>query len=237
MSPSRRTIRATLLFDIDGTLLLTGGAGQVAFERAFEECFGVSDAWGDVVPDGKTDPVIFGEIARRAIGRDLEAAEYEDLCARYLSYFPEALQRSERFRVMPGIPELLADLKRRPEYLLGVATGNLEAAAWHKLRRGELHDYFCFGGFGSDAAKRAELVRKAIERARQEAPDAAHEPERCVVIGDTVLDVAAAKANGTRVVGVATGGYPAAELLASGADLVLEDFTDTRPLIGFLESL
>lgn len=237
MSASRRPIHATLLFDIDGTLLLTGGAGQVAFERAFEECFGVRDSWGDVIPDGKTDPVIFGEIARRVIGRDLEAAEYEDLCGRYLRYFPEALRLSDRFRVMPGIPELLAKLKTRPEYLLGVATGNLEAAAWHKLRRGDLHDYFCFGGFGSDAAKRADLVGMAITRARQKAPDAAHQPEHCVVIGDTVLDVAAAKANGTRVVGVATGGYPAGDLLASGADLVLEDFTDANPLIAFLESL
>jgi phosphoglycolate phosphatase len=232
-----RPVRLTLLFDIDGTLLLTGGAGQVAFERAFEECFGVAESWGGVVPDGKTDPIIFGEIARRMIGRDLSASEYEDLCERYLRYFPEALERSDRFRLMPGVTELLADLRRDEGLLLGVATGNLEAAAWHKLKRGKLDPFFSFGGFGSDAVKREELVLRAIERARRLAPSSQLKAEHFVVIGDTPLDVAAAKANGVRVIGVATGSWSAAELTASGADLALDDLSDPRPLTDYLRSL
>jgi phosphoglycolate phosphatase len=230
-------LRSVLLFDIDGTLLLTGGAGQVAFERAFEECFGVAESWGGVVPDGKTDPIIFGEIARRAIGRDLNAAEYTVLCERYLNYFPDALERSDRFRLMPGVTELLAELRRDEGLLLGVATGNLEAAAWHKLRRGNLHPFFSFGGFGSDAVKREDLVLRAIERGRGLAPASKLRAEHFVVIGDTPLDVAAAKANGARVVGVATGSWTAEELTASGADLALDDLSDPRPLTDYLRSL
>lgn len=232
-----RPVRLTLLFDIDGTLLLTGGAGQVAFERAFEECFGVARSWGGVVPDGKTDPIIFGEIARRAIGRDLASGEYDALCERYLNYFPDALERSDRFRLMPGVAELLAELRRDEGLLLGVATGNLEAAAWHKLRRGNLHPFFSFGGFGSDAVRREDLVLRAIERGRGLAPSAKLKAEHFVVIGDTPLDVAAAKANGARAVGVATGSWTAEELTASGADLALKDLSDPRPLTDYLRSL
>lgn len=233
----RGRVRLTLLFDIDGTLLLSGGAGLVAFERAFEECFGRSGSWGDVVPDGKTDPVIFGEIARRVLGRDLDETEYASLCGRYLEYFPAELERSARFRLMPGVRETLTKLHGQAEWLLGVATGNLEAAAWHKLRRGDLHAFFGFGGFGSDAVRREHLVLRAMERARDLMGDVPMPAERFVIIGDTPLDVAAARANGARVVGVATGSYSEAELIASGADLALADLADPRPLLDYLRSL
>lgn len=227
-------VRRVLLFDIDGTLLLTGGAGQVAFERAFQECFGVADSWGAVVPDGKTDAVIFYEIAQAALKRELLAHEYERLCEKYLTYFPAALQISERFRLLPGIPALLDRLRPREDLLLGVATGNLESAAWDKLRHGKLDGYFRFGGFGSDAAKRAELVLRAIERGRELAAANHLRPEDFIVIGDTPLDIAAARANGARVVGVATGSYSAGDLAAHGADLVMEDFSSPDRFLDYL---
>lgn len=231
------SVRRVLLFDIDGTLLLTGGAGQVAFERAFEECFGVADSWGSVVPDGKTDPVIFSEIARKALGRDIDSGEYDALCRKYLDYFPVALERSERFRLMQGVERLLAELEGQREFLLGVATGNLESAAWDKLRRAKLDRFFRFGGFGSDAGLRAELVRRAMDRGRELARGSRLEPRDFVVIGDTPLDVAAARANGASVVAVATGSYPARELAACGADLVLESFETPDAFRNYLRAL
>lgn len=231
-----RPARKALLFDIDGTLLLTGGAGLEAFERAFEECFGVAGAWGAVVPDGKTDPIIFGEIARTSLGRDMTPAEYDDLCRRYLEYFPGALMRSERFRVLRGVEALLERLAAAEDLLLGVATGNLEAAAWHKLKRGGLDRFFGFGGFGSDAARRADLVGHAIRRGRERSLPAVLRPGDFVVIGDTPLDVAAAKANGAPCVAVATGSYSARELEASGADLTLEDLSSPEPLFAYLDA-
>ncbi len=231
------SVRRVLLFDIDGTLLLTGGAGQVAFERAFEECFGVANSWGSVVPDGKTDPVIFSEIARQALGREIDSAEYDALCRKYLTYFTPALERSERFRLMRGVEALLVELEARSELLLGVATGNLEAAAWDKLRRAGLDRFFRFGGFGSDAGLRAELVRRAMDRARDLARGSDLAPRDFVVIGDTPLDVAAARANGASVVAVATGSYPVRELEACGADLVLEDFGSPDAFRNYLRAL
>lgn len=231
------SVRRILLFDIDGTLLLTGGAGQVAFERAFEECFGVTNAWGQIVPDGKTDPIIFSEIARLALDRELAEDEYDRLCRKYLEYFPGALRVSDRFRLMPGVTDLLNRLEARTDLLLGVATGNLEPAAWDKLRHGRLDRFFRFGGFGSDAVKREELVRRAMERAGELARITAPKPQDYVVIGDTPLDIAAARANGARVVGVATGSYSVRDLAGHGADLVLEDFSAPEPFLRYLETI
>ena len=156
-----------ILFDIDGTLLLTGGAGKVAFNRAFQELFGVLDGWGETIPDGKTDPLIFQEIFRRVLKRNGKPREFDSLGTLYVKYFRKEIQHSPKFRLMPGVKMLLQRLALEKAPLLGIATGNLEETAWLKLARGRLDSFFSFGGFGSDSPDRAELTRAAIRRARK----------------------------------------------------------------------
>jgi phosphoglycolate phosphatase-like HAD superfamily hydrolase len=216
-----------LLFDIDGTLLLTGGAGKPALERAFEELFGVPDAWGEVEPHGKTDPLIIQEIARTALGRALEAAEIERLTDRYHHYFESELKKADRFRLMPGVEALLAALARETGLHLGIATGTFERAARLKLERGGLGHHFRFGGFGSDSPDRFVLTLTAYKRA--EALLGLCVPAaRVFVIGDTHHDILAGKRLGARTVAVATGNASEKELRAFGPDFTFPDFADTR---------
>jgi len=133
-----------ILFDIDGTLLLTGGAGMIAFERAFAELFGLAEVWGDLKPDGKTDPAIIDEITLRVMSRELTPEEYGNLCRRYHEHFRLEILNAKAFRLMPGVEDVLARLAKRADVRLGVATGNFEEAAWLKLERGGLRQYFSF---------------------------------------------------------------------------------------------
>jgi len=222
-----------VLFDIDGTLLLTGGAGKIAFERAFEELYGIPDAWGDIAPDGKTDPIIFEEIFQRALNRKPTDEEHETLKLRYSQYFRPALLEATNFRLMPGIPELLRLLRQRKGVLSGLATGNFEMTAWLKLERGGIRPYFGFGGFGSDSRDRLRLTEKAIERAKDLTGE---EPARnaVFVVGDTPHDVQAGKALGLKTVAVATGKLPAAELERSKPDFLFENFSRPQEFMKIL---
>jgi len=224
-----------LLFDIDATLLLTGGAGQIAFDEAFFHCFGIKDAWGDTKPHGKTDPVIFQEIALRVLGRRLSGEETERLSGRYLDRFPSALEEAPRFRLMPGIPRLLEDLSRRQDVLLGVATGNYERSTWAKLERGKLRHFFAFAGSASDSKLRDEIVRTAIERAGAKLDGDLSGPHDIIVIGDTPMDIASGKANGARTVGVATGLYTYDQLKACSPDFCFRDFSDSGAFMHVLD--
>ena len=224
-----------LLFDIDGTLLLTGGAGSVAFERAFEELFGIKDCWGDVHPDGKTDPIIFDEIIRNNLGRKLSEDEYLRLCRRYLLYFRDEVFNTQKFRLMPGIPRLLDALAAEKEFALGIATGNFEEAAWLKLERGGLKDYFRFGGFGSDSHDRTAMTQTAIERGRKLLGKSFH-PEDILVIGDSMHDVIAGKNLGVITIAVATGSTGREELARHQPDFLLETLEDTSHFLTLIRS-
>ncbi len=224
-----------LLFDIDGTLLVTGGAGRIAFERAFEELFGIKNAWGDTVPDGKTDPIIIREIADRTIQRKLEEKEYTRLCERYLLYFAEEIIDSPRFHLLPGVPKLLELLAGMEHLILGIVTGNFEGAAWAKLEKGDLKHYFGFGGFGSDSWDRAEITRIALERGRGNRAKQVSK-ENVFVIGDTPHDVSAAKKLGLKSIAVKTGHTPENELLASRPDYILPDLSDSEKFLSILEN-
>jgi phosphoglycolate phosphatase-like HAD superfamily hydrolase len=219
-------MRKMLLFDIDGTLLYTGGAGRAAFERAFEELFGIPDAWGDTNPDGKTDPWIIDEIAGRILDRSLQAEEYGELVRRYLLYFRSEIKNSPRFRLMPGVPALLRALSTSEEFLVGVATGNFEDSAWSKLEQGGIREYFGFGGFASDSGDRPEILRAAIERGRR-LHNVDLRPEEIFVIGDTERDVQAAKAIGARAIAVATGRMTREDFASHEPHHVLADLADT----------
>ena len=224
-----------LLFDIDGTLLLTGGAGRVAFEEAFLEIFGIKNVWGDLIPDGKTDPAIVEELSEKSMGRPLQKNEYDSLLKRYLIRFRVEIQRSQRFRLMPGVPELLKRLAGKDNVLVGLATGNFEEPAWLKLERGGIRNFFSFGGFGSDSHLRSEILRIAVTRAEQILREKT-EPARIYVIGDTDHDVRAAKKLGLQSIAVTTGSMKAE--VFSGVNeptYLLKDLSDQEAFLKLID--
>lgn len=222
-----------LLFDIDGTLLLTGGAGKVAFEKVFEELFSVPGVWRDIVPDGKTDPIIIDELIAKNLPGGITAAQYEQLCRKYEDYFESEIDHSPRFRLMPGVPDLLKALSDEKDLLLGVATGNFEKPARLKLKRGGLDGFFPFGGYGSDSRVRLELTAKAIERAQRHAGKsfARHE---IYVIGDTIHDIRAGHQLEARTIALATGSTPQETLARENPAFLWERLPD--PAV-FLEKI
>jgi len=131
-----------LLFDIDGTLLLTGGCGKIALERAFLDIFKVPHAWNNIVPDGKTDPLIMDEMALHSLHRNLTLHEHEKIKRRYEEYFLEEISSPMRFRLMPGVGKLLRLLQAQSHCLLGIATGNFEVTSWAKLKFAGLDSFF-----------------------------------------------------------------------------------------------
>lgn len=208
------------LFDIDGTLVATGGAGLRALERAMAELHGVEGAAAGVRAAGKTDPLIVGEIFELRLRRPASAADVDAVIARYLVHLADEVAHTEGYRVMPGVHRALALLEARGA-TVGLATGNVEKGAEIKLARGDLWRRFPFGGYGSDAADRGQLVARAIERAGRRAGRAL-DPAEVWVIGDTPRDVAAAHACGAQAVGVATGPHSTEVLARAGAEVVLE---------------
>jgi phosphoglycolate phosphatase len=217
-----------LLFDVDMTLISTGGAGLRALDRAFKQVMKLDNAMEGISPSGKTDPSIIREILIKRVGHD-EAMEtsLEEVLQAYVSFLPEEVRRSDVYQVLPGIIEILDELITRSDALIGLATGNVEAGARIKLERGGLNRYFSFGGFGSDSENRTDLVRRAAERAVAR-HGAALNPFDVFVIGDTPLDIDAGLQAGFRTIGVATGRYSKDQLHRAGANGVLADFKQDR---------
>ncbi len=148
-----------VLFDIDGTLLVTGGAGAVAWQRAFEELYGVEANIEEHTHAGMTDPKITEIVFHEVMGREGSDAERAEVIASYLGHLTDTVAESDGYVVMPGIEELLPRLVEEG-ILLGVVTGNIESAAHTKLARADLNRFFAFGGYGSDSRDRTELTRK-----------------------------------------------------------------------------
>lgn len=217
-----------VLFDIDGTLITTGGAGAVAWRRAFLELYGIPADIGAFSDAGMTDPEVGRATFTHTVGHVPTDAELDEVMTARLRYLPDAVEESKGYRVLPGVPELLPQLERRG-YLLGLTTGGVEPAARIKLSRGQLNDYFAFGGFGSDSENRTELTMVAIERAK-ELHGNGLDPSACLVIGDTPLDIAAAHGAGAVAIGVASGHYDADALRTAGADHVIESLEEGLPL-------
>ena len=216
-----------VLWDIDGTLRTTGGAGAVAWQRAFADLYGVEANIDEHTRAGMTDPEITEIIFDQVVGRPGTPEEHAQVVARYLSYMPEAVAESTGYRVMPGIEEILPRLAEAG-VVQGIVSGNVEPAARIKLERGDLNRYLAFGGFGSDARDRVEVTRRAIERGG-EAAGAPLDLARTISVGDTPRDVSAGHGAGIRVVGVATGSYSVAEQEEAGADWAIADVTEGFP--------
>ena len=218
-----------LLFDLDQTLVSTGGAGLRALDRACLHLFGIPNAMQGISPHGKTDPAIAREILRVRLGKDATEAngEIRSILDAYLLFLKEEVQSSLKYRVLPGINSILDEMSTRSDVALGLATGNLEAGARIKLDRGGLNRYFAFGGFGSDSEDRTELVRKAADEAAARCGKTILSCD-IFVIGDTPLDIGAGKRAGFKTVGVATGSYSIEQLLDCGANFAIPDFDEGR---------
>lgn len=211
-------MRRLILFDIDGTILVSGGAGLVALRRIFSARHGVEDPMEGIDFHGRTDYWILDAIAERHLGRKLSPDEADELRGAYEREIVSTLAASEGFRVMPGAVEMVRALEARDDVVLGLATGNFEAAAYAKLGQAELAEPFGFGGFGSDHLDREELTRIAVERGREVAgPEAP-----ALVVGDTIHDVRCARAVGAKVLAVATGNASTDTLRAAGATWAVE---------------
>jgi phosphoglycolate phosphatase-like HAD superfamily hydrolase len=223
----RSAIRA-VLFDIDGTLLVTGGAGGVAWQRAFEELHGVEADISEHTDAGMTDPEIAAIVFREVIGREGSQEERSKAIGAYLKHLPDAVAASDGYRVMPGIEALLPRLVEEG-VLLGLVTGNVEAAAHIKLGRAHLNHFFGFGGYGSDSADRTEVTRTALRRAAMVCGGTLA-GDAFVAVGDTPRDVAAGHGAGIEVVGVATGSYSVEQLREAGADYALASVQSGFPL-------
>ncbi len=219
------------LFDLDGTLVLTGGAGLRAFDRAFREIFGSDGKIISVNPAGMTDPAILDAVCRGFLNRGPTAEEGERVFAKYLDYLREEIDKTDRFEVMPGVKSLLEILDQNDRCFLGLGTGNLQEGARIKLEYPDLWRYFRFGGFGSDATDRTRLLEKAFEEGRRLLPPG-EDFETVYVIGDTPRDITAGRAIGARTIGVATGPYSMEVLDASGADRVYPDLANHRIFLG-----
>jgi phosphoglycolate phosphatase len=217
-----------LLFDIDQTLINSGGAGLRALDSACLQLFGIRNAMRDIRPHGKTDPAIAREILRVRLNKAAaENGQIESIIEAYLSFLREEVQLSPNYRVLPGIVSILEDALSRKDVMLGLATGNVELGARIKLDRGALNPYFEFGGFGSDSEDRTELVRHAARKAEARCGQPIH-PSDTYVIGDTPLDIDAGNRAGFKTVGVATGSYSIEELMDSGASFAIADFDQGR---------
>ena len=218
-----------VLFDIDGTLISTGGASDRAWKRAFRELQGVDvdvpAVTGKGVPDPEVGRVVFGH----AIGREPTPGEADALMRRRLDHLPMEVENSPGYVVNDCVTETLEKLKT-DGILLGLTTGNVEEAARIKLARADLDRYFSFGGYGSDSSDRTTLTLRALERARQ-ALGGELDLDRCFSCGDTPRDVDAGHGAGIRVVGVATGEFTLDELKEAGADAAIGSLCEGIPLL------
>lgn len=211
------------LFDIDGTLVSTGGAGKAALDDAFTAEFNIPQSH-DVPLSGRTD---------RGIARHLfelhGLADTEENWLRfrraYLNRLPHELPR-RKGTVLPGVAALLSLLRTREDVAVGLLTGNVPEGARIKLEHYGLYQHFAFGGFGDFHAHRDDVAREALAAARAHVARPFAE-DRIWVIGDTPLDVRCARSIGARVVAVATGVFTAAELALESPDMLVEDLGDT----------
>jgi phosphoglycolate phosphatase-like HAD superfamily hydrolase len=225
---SKPSAARAVLFDIDGTLLITGGAGGVAWQRAFAELHGVEANVAEHTDAGMTDPEIAAIVFREVVGREGSAEERARAIGRYLKHLPESVAESAGYRVMPGIEELL-DRLIDTGALLGLVTGNIEAAAHIKLSRAHLNRFFSFGGYGSDSADRTEVTKAALGRGALVSGGTLADGA-CIAVGDTPRDVVAGHGAGVAVVGVATGSYSVEQLREAGADYALATVQSGFPL-------
>jgi phosphoglycolate phosphatase-like HAD superfamily hydrolase len=220
------------LFDIDNTLLNSGGAGGWAMNLAFRDLFGIENGFNGVEFSGRTDSAIF---RNGLLLHHLPDGDFPALLARFKASYLRHLARTlpqTRGHVLPGIPALLRSLSETEGVRLGLATGNFRRGAMMKLECCGIRSFFRGGGFGEDSELRNEVVALAIRRLGSR--PGGRSP--VYVVGDTPIDVEAAKANGAVAVAVTTGTSSAEVLARAGADAVFPDLSDVASVLGVLLS-
>jgi phosphoglycolate phosphatase-like HAD superfamily hydrolase len=224
-----------VLFDIDGTLVLTGGAGVRAMGRAFQSLTGVADAMRDVPLAGRTDLAIIRDAASRVLGGFVPDAAW---IARFRDLYVPALTEEIRVDapgkcVLPGVAQAIDLLASRSGVHVALLTGNFRDGAEVKLGYFSLWEAFAFGAFGDETVDRNTLLPIALQHAQAHGVGPLA-PRDVVVIGDTPYDVACALNGGAVAVGVTTGPYDRAALEQAGADIILDDLRDTESLVASL---
>jgi phosphoglycolate phosphatase len=218
---------SAVLFDIDGTLISTGGAGARSWRYAFQELHGIPADIGQFTDAGMTDPMVARLTFKAAVGHDPSPTELATVMAAYLDRLPYEVAHSDGYRVLDGAEERLRSLSRQG-ILLGITSGAVEAAAHIKLSRAGFNRYFPFGGYGSDSADRVELTKRAIERGGN-LIGTKLDPSTVFVVGDTPKDIDAGHGAGCVAVGTATGHYSHEELEKAGAEYVLDSLREPFP--------
>jgi phosphoglycolate phosphatase len=229
-------VRKLVLFDIDGTLLSTQGAGARAFRRAMLEVYGETGPIDEYEFHGRTDPQIARELLRMAGFQDAAIdAGLPALWDAYLRELEVELGRPENgTRVLAGVPPLLDALHATGDHLVALLTGNIEPGARLKLGSAGLWDRFDFGAYGSDDERRDRLPAVAVGRARDRT-GLDFRGRDIVIIGDTPFDVSCGRSLGVWAVAVATGKHTPRELADVGADVVLTDLADTDRALAAIE--
>ena len=216
-------MRRLYLFDIDGTLIASGGAGGKAMTAAFRAVWGLADGFAGVEFSGRTDRAILHDALRiTTAGGDVFASDLARFKRAYYRRLPGSLVATKG-RVLPGAASLLQRLVEDRDASLGLATGNFRHSARMKLGHYGLAPFFLAGGFGDQTDDRAEMVAAAVRAFRRHGRH-----DTVFVIGDTIHDIRSAKANGAIAVGVTTGSYSAEALSEAGADSVLASLDEAE---------
>jgi phosphoglycolate phosphatase len=216
-----------ILFDIDGTLINTGGAGAASWRLAFDELYGIPADIGKFTDTGMTDPEVGRKTFEAVLDRAPQREEFTKLMERRLHYLRQTVGDSDGYEVLPGVTTLLPQLIDEG-YLLGIVTGNVEAAGHIKLHRANLNRFFSFGGYGSDSPDRGELTKIALKRATLVYGEEV-EPEQAFAVGDTPLDVTGAHSAGIECVGVGSHRYDVDQLRQAGADYAIKSLEEGLP--------
>jgi phosphoglycolate phosphatase-like HAD superfamily hydrolase len=231
MPETMKIDRRLLLFDIDGTLISSGGAGEAALKDAMLSRFGVEEDLDGIILAGATD----GRIARELLEKHSISVSPENVSAlldTYLGHLTERIGRHDG-RLLPGIVSLLKVLSERTDVVLALLTGNVSRGAKIKLTHYGVWDFFEFGAFADDHHDRNELGKfaraRALERHGEDFP-----PSRIYVIGDTPKDIECGRAIGACTVAIATGHYSSAELRDHAPDFLFEDLSDTERVVELL---
>ncbi len=217
------------LFDIDGTLIHSFGAGQRAADSAFEKMFGIKKAMDGISTDGMTDPLILSQMFMKSFGRNYEESESATFYKEYVKFLDCELESSGNIKVLPGVIKILKLLKQRDDCLLGLGTGNIEDGAWVKLNYAGLKQYFSFGGFGSDSENREELIRMGIDKGKM-LLNCDCKIEDIFVIGDTPLDIIHGKGAGATTIAIATGHFNKKALKEYNPDYLLKNLNEINNL-------
>jgi phosphoglycolate phosphatase-like HAD superfamily hydrolase len=231
-------VNRLILFDVDGTLVDALGAGRAAIGTAMTAVFGEAGPLDDFDFHGRTDPSIVRGLLRAA-GWDDEPIDsvMPDVWEVYYRQLDDELaRRVDHVRVYPGVSRLLDELEKDAGYAIGLVTGNMEEGAKRKLAAGGLEHRFAFGAYGSDSERREDLPPVALQRA-QRLLGRTFDMTEAVVIGDTPEDIRCARANGAKVVCVATGRHSEDELAAYDPDAIFRDLSDTGEVMSRIAEL